>query len=288
MLFVLHIDDITTSLHQGKIVKYANDTVIFYASKNAEVIKTVLNNESSSMTNWLRNNELIINTKRGKTEVTLFGARKHLCKLNNPPLKIVNNFETINYTKLYKYLGLTLNETLNMSGRMKLTMKKARSRVNLLRRIQPLLDADTASLIFKVMILPILTYCLHYTFGNIPNYVENKVQNTENRSQKIIGKPLPYSMKNFQKQRIATYIHQCLTNNICKDFESYFEVIERKINTRNNGTLIRLLKVKPEVTRQSFFFQGGYEYNTLPREIRSEKNHKNFKAKIRKFYNQQN
>ena len=30
------------------------------------------------------------------------------------------------------------------------------------------------------------------------------------------------------------------------------------------------------------------EYNTLPREIRSEKNHKNFKAKIKKCYNQQN
>ena len=132
------------------------------------------------MTNWLRNNELIINTKGGKT-VTLPGTSKRLCKLNNPPLKIVNNFETINYT-------IILNETLNMSEHMKVTMKKARSRVNLLRRIRPLIDADTASLIFKVMILPILTYCPYSTFGNIPNYVENKVQNIENRAQRIISK----------------------------------------------------------------------------------------------------
>ena len=283
MLFVLYIDDITTSLHQAKIVKYADDTVIFYSNKDAEVIQTVLNNEFSSMTNWLRNNELIINTKRGKTEVTLFGTSKRLCKLNNPPLKIVNNFETINYTKSYKYLGLILNETLNMSEHMKVTMKKARSRVNLLRRIRPLIDADTASLIFKVMILPILTYCPYSTFGNIPNYVENKVQNIENRAQKIIGKPLPYSMKNFQKRRIATYVHQCLTNNVCKNFENYFEVIESKINTRNNGTLIRLPKVKLEVTRKSFFFQGGYEYNTLSREFRSEKKIKILKQKPGNF-----
>ena len=181
-----------------------------------------------------------------------------------------------------------LNETLNMSEHMKVTMKKARSRVNLLRRIRPLIDADTASLIFKVMILSILTYCPYSTFGNIPKYVENKVQNIENRVQKIIGKPLRYSMKNFQKRLIATYVHHCLTNNVCKTFENYFEVIESKINTRNNGTLIRLPKVKLEVSRKSFFCQGGYEYNTLRREIRSEKNHKNFKAKIRKFYNQQN
>ena len=151
------------------------------------------------MTNWLRNNELIINTTRGKTEVTLFGTSKRLCKLNNRPLKRVNNFETINYTKSYKYIGLILNETLNMSEHLKVTMKKARSRVNLLTRIRPLIDADTASLIFKVMILPILTYCPYSTFRSIPNFVENKVQNIENRAQKIIDKPLPYSMKNFQK-----------------------------------------------------------------------------------------
>ena len=121
---------------------------------------------------------------------------------------------------------------------MKVTMKKTKSRVNLLRRIRLLIDDDTASLIFKVMILPILTYCPYFTFGNIPNYVENKIQNIENRAQKIIGKPLPYSMKNFPKRRIATYVHQCLTKNVCKNFENYFEVIESKINTRNNGTLI--------------------------------------------------
>ena len=86
--------------------------------------------------------------------------------------------------------------------------------------------------------LPKLTYCPYSTFANIANYVENKVQYIENRAQKVIGKPLPYSMKNFQKRRIATYVHQCLTNNVCKNFENYFEVIESKINTRNSGTLI--------------------------------------------------
>ena len=90
----------------------------------------------------------------------------------------------------------------------------------------------------QIMNLPKLTYCPYSTFANIPNYVENKVQYIENRTQKIIGKPLPCSMKNFQKRRIATYVHQCLTNDVCKNFENYFEVIESKINIRNSETLI--------------------------------------------------
>ena len=62
-LFVLCIDDTTTSLHQAKIIKYASDMVVFYSNSDAEVIQTVLNKGFSSITNSLRNNELVINTK---------------------------------------------------------------------------------------------------------------------------------------------------------------------------------------------------------------------------------
>ena len=42
--------------------------------------------------------------------------------------------------------------------------------------------------------------------------------------------------------------------------------------------------MKLEVTRKSFSFQGGYEYNNLPREIRSEKKKKFFlKQKLGNF-----
>ena len=76
-------------------------------------------------------------------------------------------------------------------------------------------------------------YSPYSTFGNIPNYVESKVENIENRAQKIIGKPLPYSMQKFQKRRISPYVHRCLTNNVCKNFENYSEVIESKIQWKS-------------------------------------------------------
>ena len=127
------------------------------------------------------------------------------------------------------------------------------------------------------MILPILTYCPYSTFENIPNYVENKVQNIKNRAQKIIGKPLPYSNKNFQKRRIATYVNQCLTNNVCKNFENYFQIIESKINTRSNRTLIF-------ANRFSFKVDTNIILYLVKLDLKKKK--KKFKAKIRKFYNQ--
>ena len=52
-----------------------------------------------------------------------------------------------------------------------------------------------------INILPILHFWKYAKF-------ENKVQKIENRAQKIIGKPLPYSMKNYLiVRRIAAYVH---------------------------------------------------------------------------------
>ena len=41
--------------------------------------------------------------------------------------------------------------------------------------------------------------------------------------------------------------------------------------------------MKLKVTRKSLFFQSGYEYNTLTREIRSEKKTKILKQKLGNF-----
>ena len=58
------------------MIKFADDTVIYYADHNFDVIENTLNNELDSISNFLRENELIINFKVGKTESMLFGTAK--------------------------------------------------------------------------------------------------------------------------------------------------------------------------------------------------------------------
>ena len=140
----MYINDITTSLQKAKIIKYPDDTVIFFADKDIKVIEEVPTNEFTSLTNWLKNNGLIINTKSGKTEVMLFGTSNLLRKLPKPPLEIKHNFETLNYISTYKYLGKILNETLNMSDHTRASLKRVTSRINLLKKIRNLIDSSTA------------------------------------------------------------------------------------------------------------------------------------------------
>ena len=59
-------------------LRYTDDTVIFYANKDPTVIENQLNKVMENVKNYCFTNELIINTKKGKIEVMLFGTSKRL------------------------------------------------------------------------------------------------------------------------------------------------------------------------------------------------------------------
>ena len=82
LLFLLHFNDLGSVLSQCKIIKYADDTVIFFSHKDLKTIELVLNEEFENVSRWLESNELIINKKKGKTEIMVFGTSKRLKKTN--------------------------------------------------------------------------------------------------------------------------------------------------------------------------------------------------------------
>ena len=57
---------------------YADDTVLFFANKDPKEIEKHLNADLENAAAYFRENELVINLKKEKTEVMLFGAAKRL------------------------------------------------------------------------------------------------------------------------------------------------------------------------------------------------------------------
>ena len=184
----------------------------------------------------------------------------------------------------YKYLGLALNSTLNMSEHVISSLKRVSSRVKLLKKTRPFLDTKTSALIFSSMIVQILTYSCLATFGSISETLKRKTKELEHRAQKIIGMnvKIPSSSKIVSK-RVVTYVHKCLNGSTNSIFENYFTLQSSRINTRNNGHLVRLSRVKLEVARSSFFFQGAIAFNELPINLRKEKDILKFKSLLKQW-----
>ena len=71
-LFLFHVDDIDNCLHHSSIITYADDTVIYVSGNDSESIQKKLNADILEVHNWLTDNDLSLNLKKGKTETMIF------------------------------------------------------------------------------------------------------------------------------------------------------------------------------------------------------------------------
>ena len=60
------------------VILYADDTVLYVSHKSEEKIENNLNQDVQNLFSYFRENELVINLKKVKTETMLFGATKCL------------------------------------------------------------------------------------------------------------------------------------------------------------------------------------------------------------------
>lgn len=64
LLFLLYINDISYSSNHLNFFLVADDTNLLYADKNLRSLEVTLNNELTSVCNWLMANKLSLNTKK--------------------------------------------------------------------------------------------------------------------------------------------------------------------------------------------------------------------------------
>ena len=170
LLFLLHFNELPSLLKSCKMIMYADHTVLYYSDKDMKEIEKVLSQDLCTVSKWLQENELVLNLKKGKTEVMLFGTKK---RLNQQERETEINYQSqhINNTNYYKYLGVQLDPSLNMQEHFNTVCRKASSCIRLLKRIRTFIT-DLATLrIYQALVVAIITYCSLQTF--IINHSEN-------------------------------------------------------------------------------------------------------------------
>ena len=135
---------------------YADDTVIFYANRDTTIIENQLKKDMENVKNYCFTNELIINTKKGKTEVMLFGTSKRL-KSSGKKLEITFSGKQINFVSNYRYLGVITDDTMTLHDSFNRTYKAASTRLQLLSKMKSFTTDKARYAIYTSMIIPLLT-----------------------------------------------------------------------------------------------------------------------------------
>ena len=152
LLFIVFFNDLIDHININ-IIKYADDTVLYYAAKNVDKIESVLNKEMKNVGEYCDVNELLLNLKRGKTESMLFGTKKRL-KSHGRDLIVSFNDSKINFVNSYVYLGNLIDSSLNLTENFDLCYKRASGRLRLLKRIRSHLTTEAATAVYHSMLVP--------------------------------------------------------------------------------------------------------------------------------------
>ena len=74
LMSIVFFNDLKGSIDKSEVIAYADDTVIFFADKEVQSIEDALNHDMTLIRDYCYRNELVLNLKKGKTEVMLFGT----------------------------------------------------------------------------------------------------------------------------------------------------------------------------------------------------------------------
>ena len=217
----------------------------------------------------------------------LFGTAKRLSSLSRS-LEIKYNEQMLDVTTSYKYLGVSLDPSLNLTDHFNKTYKKSSGRLFLLKKLRPQLNNTSAAAIYNTMVLPVITYCslltLHHTRTQ-----SNLFKSLDSRAIKLINQEPSHrintiSIESFKHLQACKFVRKCLDNTTCENFHGYFKMLSHQKTTRNNNNCIRIPAVRTEFAKKSAFFMAAKIYNELPLKIRSIGTYSSFCVSLRQHY----
>ena len=290
LLFLIYVNEIPSTVNSCDISLYADDTVLFCSAKTTIELEQKLNSDLQNLSRWFGANRLTLNTSKCKFMV--FGSNAKLAKLQNINL-LINN-RPLNRVESFKYLGITLNQTLSWSDHIEALFTKVNQSLGIIRRVKHLLTVGSRRTLVNSLVMPIFDYA-DFVWGDKNNSVlMNNLQVLHNKAAKIILDAHPLSsasesLRSLNWQPLSTHrhfhhcliMHKCLNNYIDFKFNFKFSSDIYIYNTRNKQN-IHLECVKKNWGKQAFSYHAANDWNSLPVELQNIRQTKTFKTKLKK------
>lgn len=160
LLFNIYINDVVNVDSSTKFVIYADDTTLFFISRNATELLTKANSVLATLNEWSMLNSLTINST--KTKAVMFRAKNQNYSMDGDLLIGASKIEIV---ASVKSLGIIFEEHLNWTEHTDLVSSRVARVAGILVRLRFVLPTTIKLLIYKSLFLSHLSYCF-LVWGN--------------------------------------------------------------------------------------------------------------------------
>jgi len=284
LLFIIFINDLCNLPLFGKIITYADDTVLIYSGKTKILLNEMIKSDLDKIKNWFLANDLVINSD--KTKYINFNLmpdhandlviKYHiLCQEtdSNCNCPLISKVENI------KYLGLFVDQSFKWNYHVKKVNDKLRFFIYAFYHLKKFLSSSFLKQIYFSWVQSIIQYGILSWGGDYFNNIK-PLLNTQKRLIKIITFKTEISENLFLNAR-KLYIYNILiylykNRSVCK-------IKEPVSYSLRNKFIYEIPKLNREIFRKSFAYLAPKIYNSLPENIQNSVNITTFKRELKMY-----
>ena len=245
-LFSIYINDVVDHVKDSQIQMYADDIVLYNSIDNNY---DAFLHDLQSVAEWCQCNKLTMN--EDKTKYQIFPNNRHSnvdTIADNHKIHI--GTESLKHVKLYRYLGVEIDNQHTMKQHAKNILKTGSHKLYILRHIRKVLTMHAAVLVFKSVFLGVLDYGSIFV-SSIPEEMKENIQTLQNhalrcclniidpRDANVIAIHRQVNVSLF-KERMIINLLLCIRNAV---IDSTLKINAGDIRTRQNDGLTILLPI---------------------------------------------
>ena len=265
LLFLIYINDLPNISDKLQFFLFADDTNIYYESKDLKVLEKTVNEELKKLSLWLNLNRLALNV--GKTNFVIFRSCQ---KVPNHNVTLLMNKKALQQKDHVKYLGVLLDQHLSWKYQIKSVALKVSRGLGIISKLKPFLKDKLIRTIYFSVVYSHLYYGIQ-AWGSADPTTLNKLVILQNKAVRILsGKqyfqiygqepgPLPSSEPLYKKLEIlkihdiyelsiSNFVYSTLTFDSPAIFDNWFQYAHE---IHDHTT-----RVSTDIIRESYFDVG--------------------------------
>ena len=243
--------------------------MIYCGNYESHFVKRCLERVLVSVNNWCLSNYININVQ--KTKYCIYGSR---CKLgDDTDTYLTFGNQQILKCHHYNYLGVNLDECLNMNSNYKKIFKKYSHKIYQFGKIRKYITQETHILVYKQTILPLIEYVSFILLFNRSCGID-KLQRLQNRCLHVcldIHNPRDISVLRLHERRKISYLSMRRYTHLSKlmfnlaQNQKYKKIAGRK--TRGNNSYN--FETDMGIYSNSPYYIGAKMWNNFPLDIKN-------------------
>lgn len=153
LLFLIYINDLPNISNKLNFFLFADDTNIYYESKDLKELEKTMNKELKHLTLWLNLNRLALNVS--KTNFVIFRSTK---RIPNHNVVLIMNRKAISQKDHIKYLGVLMDQHLMWKKHISSVAKKVSRGVGILSKLRHFINPYLLKDIYYCLVYSHLSY----------------------------------------------------------------------------------------------------------------------------------